>query len=80
MKHLLFLTIAMFLFGKLVAAPFENLPHTITQPDGTKINCFVSGDEFFNWIHDKEGYPIIKGNDSYYYYALQYGNSYIAPT
>ncbi len=45
--------------------------HQITQPDGTVIECFVSGDEFFNWIHDENGYSIIKGSDGYYCYAVK---------
>ncbi len=51
------------------AAPVKFQPYTITQPDGEKIECFVSGDEFFNWLHDEEGYSIIQGDDGYYYYA-----------
>lgn len=46
-------------------------PVTITQPDGSTINCFASGDEFFNWLHDADGYTIIQGNDGYYYYAIK---------
>jgi M6 family metalloprotease-like protein len=56
------------------AAYFEYLPYTIKQPDGTTISCFVSGDEFFNWIHDQEGYTIIQAPDGYYYYAEQDGD------
>jgi M6 family metalloprotease-like protein len=51
------------------AAPFSYLPHQITQPDGEVISCFVSGDEFFNWIHDQAGYTIIQAPDGFYYYA-----------
>lgn len=50
-------------------APFKFLPYTLKQPDGSIIECFVSGDEYFNWTHDAEGYSIIKGSDGYYYYA-----------
>ncbi len=57
----------------LAGAPFSFLPHTITQPDGTEITCYVSGDEFFNWIHDAEGYSIIRGDDGYWYYATRDG-------
>jgi M6 family metalloprotease-like protein len=53
---------------------FENLPYTITQPDGKTISCFVTGDEFFNFIHDKEGFTIIQDQDGYYYYAVQDGD------
>jgi M6 family metalloprotease-like protein len=53
---------------------FDKLPYTVKQPDGITINCFVSGDEFFNWIHDLEGYTIIQAPDGYYYYAEQDGD------
>lgn len=46
-------------------------PQTITQPNGTVINCFASGDEFHNWLHDKEGYTIIQNHSNgYYYFAV----------
>jgi M6 family metalloprotease-like protein len=72
---LAFLTIAYF-FGS--AAPFRFLPHTITQPDGEVINCYVSGDEYYNWIHDKNGYTIIQASDGYYYYATSQDSKIIA--
>jgi M6 family metalloprotease-like protein len=58
----------------LHAAYFRFLPQTITQPDGTVINCFASGDEFFNWYHDANGYTIIQGKDGYFYYGEKDGD------
>ncbi len=78
MKQLLSLLIVLFIVGKIVAAPFDKLPYSITQPDGTRIECFVSGDEFFNWIHDENGFPIIQGASKYYYYAVPANGKYIA--
>lgn len=46
-------------------------PYQIVQPDGTAIECLVSGDEFFNWLHDEAGYTIIQAADGYYYYAVK---------
>ena len=52
-------------------AYLSNVPITITQPDGTKIECFVTGDEYYNWAHDKDGYTIIQDkNTGYYCYAV----------
>ncbi|MDD4603343.1 MAG: M6 family metalloprotease domain-containing protein [Bacteroidales bacterium] len=51
------------------AAYYSNLPYQITQPNGELINCFVSGDEYFNWLHDKDGFTIIQANDGYFYYG-----------
>ena len=54
----------------LKAAPINFMPVSIYQPNGTEINCFASGDEFFNFLHDAEGYTIIQGNDGWYYYGI----------
>jgi hypothetical protein len=52
----------------------------ITQPDGQTINCLASGDEFFNWLHDSNGYTIIQSpTDGYYYYAVKKNGS-LAPS
>jgi len=78
MNKLCFSIVATLLACNLLAAPFQKLPYTIKQPNGTLIECFVSGDEFFNWIHDNDGYPIIKGSDNYYYYAVLSGETFVA--
>jgi len=57
----------------------KNIPMEIEQPNGEKISCFASGDEFFNWYHDAEGYTIIQNvNDGYYYYAKKDGDNVVA--
>ncbi len=62
--------------NKTYAAYFKFLPETITQPNGETINCFASGDEFFNWLHDAEGYTIIQNAENgYYYYGTQDGDN-----
>ncbi|MCX6268590.1 MAG: hypothetical protein NTW16_14750 [Bacteroidetes bacterium] len=62
------------------AANFSFLPYTVTQPDGAVINCFVSGDEFFNWLHDQDGYTIIQGDDGYYYWGTTEGDIVVPTT
>jgi M6 family metalloprotease-like protein len=57
-----------------LADHFEFMPHSLKQPDGSVINCFVSGDEFFNRAHDKDGFTIIQAPDGWYYYAIQDGD------
>ena len=51
------------------AAYLRNQPLVIVQPDGETIHCFASGDEYYNWLHDKNGYVIIRAEDGYYTYA-----------
>ena len=38
------------------AAPLINVPVTVTQPDGEELHIFASGDEYYNWLHDAQGY------------------------
>ena len=60
------------------AAYIENVPQIIVQPNGDTIHCFASGDEFFNWLHDENGFTIIKAPDGWYYYATEIKGQLVA--
>lgn len=65
---LLMLSLSTLLFG----VPKKYVPMVVYQPDGTKIECFASGDEFHNWLHDADGYTIIQHpKTGYYVYAIK---------
>ncbi|MGE5352593.1 MAG: YCF48-related protein [Acidobacteriota bacterium] len=67
---LLFLLLSLNTF--LHSAPLKFVPVQITQPGGKIINCYASGDEYFNWLHDKDGYTIIRNSATgYYTYAIK---------
>ncbi|MDR1973429.1 MAG: M6 family metalloprotease domain-containing protein [Bacteroidales bacterium] len=52
------------------AASRQNAPVTITQPNGEEVHIFVSGNEFYHRLHDKDGYTIVQNpNDGWFYYA-----------
>jgi len=57
-----FLTIVMvFVCGLSAYAHYEkNYPVTATQPDGTIVECFTTGDEFYRWVHDANGFTLIQ--------------------
>ena len=58
------------------AAPLVDIPISLTQPDGSALDCFASGDEFFNYLHDANGYLIIQHPQTgYYVYASIDGNA-----
>lgn len=57
------------LFIPLYGAYLEDIPMTITEPDGTQFDCYASGDEFFNRLHDENDFTIIAGDDGFYYYG-----------
>lgn len=48
----------------------ERMPVTLLQPNGQIIECYVSGDEYYNWYHDERGYTIIQDSLGYYCYAI----------
>jgi M6 family metalloprotease-like protein len=62
----------------LYAAWFDELPTTVNNADGTEISCYASGDEYFNWLHDADGFTIIAGEDGNYYYAELSGETIAA--
>ena len=48
----------------------SNIPMTLRQPDGGTLECFASGDEYFNYLHDANGYLIMQHpRTGYYVYA-----------
>lgn len=69
-KHyILFIFITLLLAADLHAAYYSSLPYKVVQPDKSEISCYLSGDEYFNWIHDRDGFTLIQASDGYYYYA-----------
>lgn len=70
MKKLLLLLITCFCLISAQAAYLRDIPVTVTQPDGTTLECFASGDEYFNYLHDANGYTIMQHPETgYYVYA-----------
>lgn len=54
------------------AAFVRNIPADIKQPDGVTLHEFASGDEHYNWLHDKENFTIVKNTATgYYVYATK---------
>ena len=49
------------------------------QPNGDILHCFASGDEFFNYLHDKNGFTIIQNDEGFYMYAI-FDGDHIVPS
>ncbi|HQO50568.1 MAG TPA: hypothetical protein PK939_09080, partial [Bacteroidales bacterium] len=65
------LVISIILAIQLKAAWLTNEPVTVTLPDGSSLNCFATGDEFYSRLHDAENFTIVQSEtDGFYYYAL----------
>lgn len=66
------------LLGITFAALLHDIPVTLYQPDGSKLHCFTSGDEYHAWLHDKNGLPIIQSHqDGFYYYGIRKGDALV---
>ncbi len=50
----------------LQSAPLSFVPIELVQPNGTHLHVFVSGDKFYNWVHDKDNDTIIQDSSSRY--------------
>jgi M6 family metalloprotease-like protein len=44
------------------------------------IHCFATGDEFYNWLHDEDGFTIIKNHQTGYYVFANLQNEKLIPT
>ncbi len=75
---ILFLSLLLFL--EVFSAPLRNIPQTLTQPDGTILHCYASGDEFHNWLHDANGFTIIQDQETGFYVYADEWNGKLLPT
>jgi M6 family metalloprotease-like protein len=60
-------------------AYLHDVPMMVRQPDGTELHCFATGDEFYNWLHDSNGFTIVQDPvTGYYMYAEKKGERLVA--
>lgn len=80
MHRMRFITLlaALLALGALGAAPLVNTPVLVQQPDGAELSILASGDEFHNWLHDKDNFTIVQNDQGYYVYARQDGEKVAA--
>ncbi len=80
LHKLVLISISLILTHPIHAAFLRNVPQKVIQPDGTIFNCFASGDEFHNWLHDKDGFTIIQDPVTGYYVYAKKINQNLHPT
>ncbi len=78
----LIVTILLFLLASNIvfAAYLRNVPVKITQPDGQVVDCFASGDEYYNWLHDAGNHTIIKDPENGVYVFAIIEDGKLAPS
>lgn len=62
------------------AAYLEDVPQVLIQPDGTRIDCFASGDEYYHWLHDADGFVIVRDPETGYWVWAKKEHGDLAPT
>ncbi len=66
------IAVALLAAGVAVAAPLRNVPQTLTQPDGAVVHLFATGDEYYNRLHDANGFTVVRDPDTgYLVYAMK---------
>lgn len=71
-KGFLVLLTLMLFAGTVRADYITNLPTKVTDADGIEHELLSSGDEYFSYLHDSNGFTIIQGQDGYFYYAMKH--------
>ena len=78
MRKLLLIAFTCFVMGAF-AAPVYNMPSVRIQPNGDTLYCFVSGDEFYNRLHDAKNYTIVQNHkNGYWVYAVKEAGELVA--
>ncbi|MGO5064909.1 M6 family metalloprotease domain-containing protein [Clostridium sporogenes] len=65
---------------KVTAAPINDASVKLTQPDGQVVQCYASGDEFYNYLHDSDGRAIVKDEKTGYYVYGKYVKNKVQPS
>jgi M6 family metalloprotease-like protein len=51
------------------AAPYNNQEHELAQPDGSKVQVKISGDEYFQQVESLDGFTLCRDKDGWICYA-----------
>ncbi|MDD4847972.1 MAG: M6 family metalloprotease domain-containing protein [Bacteroidales bacterium] len=66
-------------FATVFAAYIKDYPVSVTQPDGKILQCYATGDEYHNWLHDANHFTIIQNQETgFYCYAIKQGETVVA--
>ena len=65
-KNTIALCLLLIAMGLLSAAYVSFHPVSLSQPDGSKLELFASGDEYYNWLHDKDGFTAKQNSAGWY--------------
>ncbi len=75
MKRIYLLFVGFIIALRLFAVPATPEVIRMTQPDGSKISVRLVGDEYFSMFISLDGYPLLRSEDGFFYYAQPIENS-----
>ncbi|MGB7623043.1 MAG: M6 family metalloprotease domain-containing protein [Terriglobia bacterium] len=79
-RALMFGTVVFASASLAYAALLKDVPITLRQPDGSLVQCFATGDEYRNYLHDQEGYVAVQNPTTKSWVYGQEVNGQIRPT
>jgi M6 family metalloprotease-like protein len=85
MKRILLLSLSLLIvlfFNQqyIQAAYLKDVPRVLIQPNGDTLRCFISGDEYYNFLHDQNHYTIIQNKETGYFVYANRINGEIVPS
>lgn len=80
MKKLFSIALLLLVIGTLQAAYLTNIPYTLRQPNGDTLQCLISGDEYYHYLHDADGFTIVKNTQTGYYMYAEKINGTVVPS
>lgn len=69
LKSILIGTACILCAGASQAVPAKPGVIDVTMPDGTTMAVRLVGDEYYHLCLTEDGYPLVEGDDGYYYYG-----------
>lgn len=82
MKKLSLIVFFVLIFNTLniISAPLKNIERIMVQPNGDTLVCYASGDEFYNRLHDINGFTIVQNEEGYFVYADKNADNQVIAT
>jgi len=79
-KKLTLLLVLVLLASTSHAIYRRKMPTKVIQPNGDTVRCFITGDEYYRWLHDENFYTIVQNPQNGYYVYADYQNVSLIPT
>ncbi len=80
LKSLLLFLMALLIVFNVNASYLRNVPQKLVQPNGNVVNCYATGDEYYHWLHDEDGFTIVQNHQTGYFCYAVLSNDELLPS